>query len=361
MKKLNNITSSGINILLQKPYHTFLLISFICSILGLFLDLISYISANDSFLLVINTITLLLTTTTLVCLLFKNLSIHISACILVYSLISNIVISNIYLLINEIPEWELNLLRDVFIIAILIIIAALILGKKHILIINGIFLVGILGSWLLSKSEFFTNNVLFLIMMMAGFSYGIIVFMYRLKYSLKQNQKLHDVLIGKNKEIINKKNELIRERTLRLEETINCRNRELVSNAMFLTQSSESNIQLVKKLEKLKKSLNTEAKKELTTILSKNNLAGNTTHWSEFQKRFEAVHLDFYQNITEKYNNLTPADLKLSAFIKLGLSSKEISLLTRNTEKSIEVARSRLRKKMSVSKSDNFTIFLSQF
>lgn len=43
---------------------------------------------------------------------------------------------------------------------------------------------------------------------------------------------------------------------------------------------------------------------------------------------------------------LSLAELKLAAFIKLGLTSKEIASLTYNTKESIDVARSRLRKKL---------------
>lgn len=361
MKKIKNIASGRINTSLQKPYRIILIISFICSILGMILDLMSYIRDNCLCLININTITIILITVTFVYLLVEKFSIRTSACILLYALLLNIVISNIYLLINETPGWELNLLRDVFIIAILVIISILILGKIHVFIINGIFVVFILSSYLLSKSVFFTENTLFIVMMMTGFSYGIVVFMDRLKYSLKQNQKLYNEIIDKNKEILDKESELIRERSLRLQETINCKNRELVSNTMFLAQSLESNIQLAKKIDEFKEHLDIGDKEELITILSENNLLRNTTHWNEFQKKFETVHPEFYQNITKKYNTLTPADLKLSAFIKLGLSSKEISLLTCNTIKSVEVARSRLRKKMSIPKSNNLTTFLSDF
>lgn len=361
MNKPNNNAPGRINILQQKPYYTFLLISFICSILGMFLDLMGYISAGYSSLLIVNAVTIILIIATFVCLLFKKLSIRTSANILLYALLLNIVTSNIYMQINEIPEWELNLLRDVFIIAVFVIIAALMLGKTHVLIVNGVFLVFVVGSWLLAEPGFFTENVLFIVMMMSGFSYGVIVFMDRLKYSLKQNQELHGVVIDKNKEITDKEAELARERTLRLEEVINSKNRELVSNTMFLAQSSESNIQLSKKLEEFKVHLNTAAKEKLTVILSGNNLLGDTAHWGEFQKRFEAVHPGFYQNITRAHNGLTPTELKLSAFVKLGLSSKEISLLTCNTEKSVEVARSRLRKKMGIPKSENLATFLSGF
>ncbi|MGV8134682.1 MAG: helix-turn-helix transcriptional regulator [Mangrovibacterium sp.] len=55
---------------------------------------------------------------------------------------------------------------------------------------------------------------------------------------------------------------------------------------------------------------------------------------------------------------LSPAEKKLAAFIKLGLTSKEIASLTSNTTASIDVSRSRLRKKLELERCENFESFL---
>ena len=99
---------------------------------------------------------------------------------------------------------------------------------------------------------------------------------------------------------------------------------------------------------------------ELLDLLSQMSTSENSKHWNEFYARFNDVHQDFYHNISKQFPSLSPAEQKLAAFIKLKMSSKEISLLTQNTKASIDVARSRLRKKMNLTKSDSFVVFLSK-
>ena len=79
----------------------------------------------------------------------------------------------------------------------------------------------------------------------------------------------------------------------------------------------------------------------------------NQNHWDEFETHFNAVHPDFYKKLNERFPELTVNDRRLSAFLKLKLSTKNISSLTGQSIKSIEVARSRLRKKFNLDREDN--------
>ena len=63
----------------------------------------------------------------------------------------------------------------------------------------------------------------------------------------------------------------------------------------------------------------------------------------------------------EKFPNLTPNEQRLCAFLKLNMSTKDISELTGQTINAIEMARYRLRKKLHISgKDENLITFLSQ-
>jgi DNA-binding CsgD family transcriptional regulator len=84
------------------------------------------------------------------------------------------------------------------------------------------------------------------------------------------------------------------------------------------------------------------------------------TVWNEFEVRFQQVHNDFYQKLIEKYPDLTPNEIKICAFLKLNMTSKDISAITFQSVKSIQVARNRLRKKMGIERDENLVLLLQQ-
>jgi len=76
--------------------------------------------------------------------------------------------------------------------------------------------------------------------------------------------------------------------------------------------------------------------------------------------RFKQVHVEFYKNLIDKYPELTSGELRLCAFLRLNLSTKEIAQLTGQNIKALEMARFRLRKKMGIADSDtNLVVYLS--
>jgi DNA-binding CsgD family transcriptional regulator len=82
--------------------------------------------------------------------------------------------------------------------------------------------------------------------------------------------------------------------------------------------------------------------------------------WEEFEMRFKEVHADFYKSLMEKYPDLTPNEVRLSAFLRLNMSTKEISAITHQSVKSINMARFRLRKKIGIDRDENLISFLTQ-
>jgi hypothetical protein len=49
--------------------------------------------------------------------------------------------------------------------------------------------------------------------------------------------------------------------------------------------------------------------------------------WQVFESNFNKVHEEFLKKLIELYPNLTPSDLKLAAYLRMNLSSKEIAQL----------------------------------
>lgn len=73
------------------------------------------------------------------------------------------------------------------------------------------------------------------------------------------------------------------------------------------------------------------------------------------------VYNDFLKRLGEKFPRLTVSDKKMCAYLKMGLSSKDIAPLLNMTVRSIEMTRYRIRKKLGLSREDNLTEFLQKF
>ncbi|KZS43032.1 hypothetical protein AWE51_16965 [Aquimarina aggregata] len=72
-----------------------------------------------------------------------------------------------------------------------------------------------------------------------------------------------------------------------------------------------------------------------------------------FEINFDKSHQEFYEKLSKKYPNLTSKDLRLCAYLKMNLSSKEIAPLLGISSQSVDVSRHRLRKKLTLDSKDN--------
>ncbi len=83
--------------------------------------------------------------------------------------------------------------------------------------------------------------------------------------------------------------------------------------------------------------------------------------WKRFEKNFDIVYDEYLTRLSDSYPELTLGDKKLCAYLKMGLSSKEIAPLMNLTFRSVEMTRYRLRKKLRLSRDRNLIDFLQKF
>lgn len=74
--------------------------------------------------------------------------------------------------------------------------------------------------------------------------------------------------------------------------------------------------------------------------------------WDEFEIRFLKTHVGFYDRLLTAHPNLTPNERRLCAFLRLDMATKEISVITGQSIRAVQMARIRLRKKLNLSNSD---------
>lgn len=84
------------------------------------------------------------------------------------------------------------------------------------------------------------------------------------------------------------------------------------------------------------------------------------TRLGMFTENFEQINADFYARLLKAHPKLTTNDKELAAYLRLGVSTKEIATLKNTTENAITVAKSRLRKKMTFEQNTEMVNYLSQ-
>jgi len=80
--------------------------------------------------------------------------------------------------------------------------------------------------------------------------------------------------------------------------------------------------------------------------------------WADFELYFELVHQGFFNNLKTRFGNFTPNELRLSAFLKLNMSSKEIASIIYTSPDSVDTARKRLKKKMRLHSTESLQSFI---
>jgi tetratricopeptide (TPR) repeat protein len=144
----------------------------------------------------------------------------------------------------------------------------------------------------------------------------------------------------------------------KLNQDLEYKKKELVSNMMYLMEKNEFITSISKKLIELKPDAKKDNKDLIQQIINEIRQNSSTKMWEEFEIRFKEVHKDFYNELHKTHPDLTLNEVKICAFLRLNMSTKEISAITHQTVKSINMARFRLRKKLHIDRDENLIAYL---
>ena len=159
----------------------------------------------------------------------------------------------------------------------------------------------------------------------------------------------------------NKKKKEVELERKRLFEKLEHTNKELTTYVMYLLKKNEFILTIIEKLKKARLDAKPENKKVMAELIAELKSNTDTVSWEEFEVRFQQVHTDFYTRLSKQYPDLTNNEIRLCAFFKLNMTSKEIAALTYQSLNSIKVARYRLRKKLKMEQEESLVSFLAQF
>jgi tetratricopeptide (TPR) repeat protein len=135
-------------------------------------------------------------------------------------------------------------------------------------------------------------------------------------------------------------------------------NRELASQALNMVRLNERKIELINALKQHLPSIKKDNQQIVQKVIAGFENDQNEASWKEFELRFKEVHSEFYDKLLAINPNLTLNEKRLCAFLRLDMTSKEISAITGQSQRAIEQARTRLRKQLNLT---NQQISLSSF
>jgi DNA-binding CsgD family transcriptional regulator len=146
----------------------------------------------------------------------------------------------------------------------------------------------------------------------------------------------------------------------RLKERLEYKERELASNTMFMLQKNKMLTDLKEKIGTIKVSNNEQLRKQVNNI--DRNIEMNMNFdddWQKFKLHFAEVHPNFFEKLYQKSNALNNNETRFCAYIKMGLTTKEIAQLMGISAGSVQKARYRLKKKLELGKEANLIEYIS--
>jgi tetratricopeptide (TPR) repeat protein/DNA-binding CsgD family transcriptional regulator len=166
----------------------------------------------------------------------------------------------------------------------------------------------------------------------------------------KENEHLQQVLFAE--EQINKLQK----------EKLQQKNRELSTATLHILNKNEV-LGNIKKIAR-QAVVDDEADKQVYFTNLIHEIDNNTNldeQWDQFKLHFESVHKGFFVKLNHEFSNLTQNELKLCAYLRMNLSTKEIAQMLHISPESVTTKRYRLRKKLKLDNEENLVGFIRRF
>jgi PAS domain S-box-containing protein len=138
-------------------------------------------------------------------------------------------------------------------------------------------------------------------------------------------------------------------------------NRELMSFNLNISQKNSLLEEIKEKIGALKDENPDDLPQKLQQLYK---LADRNTKidndWEEFKMHFERIHQDFLANLKKQFPSLSANDLRLCAYLRMNIATKEIAKIMGISPASANKARYRLRKKLGLKKDDDLISFIME-
>ncbi|MFC4723346.1 LuxR C-terminal-related transcriptional regulator [Geojedonia litorea] len=175
----------------------------------------------------------------------------------------------------------------------------------------------------------------------------------QLKFEQEQRELIKEKTLENERKIVELKNEA-------LKNEVKLKSKQLANTAMALVKKNETLMELKKELVEHKSGFDNyySYKKLLKNI---DNSIGHKDEWEVFEYNFNQVHEEFFNQLKKQFPNLTHKDLKICAYIKMNLSTKEIAPLLNISIRGVETHRYRLKRKLNLENDISIGTYLRKF
>ena len=180
------------------------------------------------------------------------------------------------------------------------------------------------------------------------------------KISLKHEEDINQARQQHIAESMESEKRLVLLEKEKLEAEMSHKNKQLATSISGLLRKNEFLIQLKEEMLKIaEKAAKTPAGERLQKIVDSvdENLEADN-EYEQFEDHFDAVHDNFLKILKKQFPQLTPKDLRLCAYLRMNLSTKEIAPLLNISPRGVEISRYRLRKKMNLPHDANLIEFM---
>lgn len=211
-------------------------------------------------------------------------------------------------------------------------------------------LLNIAPPWYLKPLAIFGYTIIFIFLLVLYNSiYKRKMKRQKIALEIENNRKLELQELEAQKEIIKLRNE-------QLQNDIDGKSRELAIATMSTLKRNEFLNSIKEELESIK-----EVPKINQMIKIINSKLKNNDDWEYFRKAFDNSDQSLFRKLKTAHPGLTKNDLKLCAYLRLNLSSKEIAPLLNISVHSVEIKRYRLRKKMGLIRKQGVVEYIMEF
>lgn len=195
------------------------------------------------------------------------------------------------------------------------------------------------------RSEYHRNIAYMIIVALVLILCMVVCILWLSRRKAQVKEQLND---ARNRELILQNKQHLME--------IESKNRELSSNTIIIAEKNAKLKELYEKIEQtaVDEKVGGELKSDIKSELINDD-------WTYFNIKFEKIYPHFFANLKKRYPALSETELRLCAYIRIGMSAKEIAKILSVQPESVNTSRYRMRKKMQLVSGDSLETILRSF
>lgn len=192
-----------------------------------------------------------------------------------------------------------------------------------------------------------------------------IIRVYYLSKLKRHHQEIQEKLQREKEEFLNREaianqQHIVTIKNEQLQADLASKSRELANSAMNIVYKNELLQKISDEINNFKdsagKKLSEDQLKKIHKVIDEG--MSDDRDWNVFENSFNEAHENFFKKLKHGHPDLVPNDLKLCAYLRMNMSSKEMASLLNISLRGVEIRRYRLRKKLNLEHDKNLVEFL---